>query len=281
MNHLSVGRTIDVQPKPRTHRDGRALLAIIVISVLVIAGLWGISRSAPSAKQLDSVSLVTTGVSGEQGCANFADFWMRDSGLHVPAEAIEGMSNCRLSMDGTWFVPANAADPRLPADDHLTAQEREQVAVLSTQLADDIQQLEQILPRSLMETLKVNYTDENRPVFGHTKKGRQDLGAKWARYVQISQAYLLEPEHNVLADYVGWAMGRRLDAVSAFEDACFADPANQFLWRACKGLRAEFAVNNIPLYWDLSDPVMIQEYLIDRVRSGQPLPAPTPAAGKN
>ena len=248
---------------------------------MVIAALWAISRSAPSAKQLDSVSLVTAGVSGEQGCANFADFWMHDSGLHVPAVAIEGMSNCRMGTDGAWFVPANANDPRLPADDHLTSQEQNQVAILSAQLADDIRQLEQTLPNSLVQSLKVNYTDENRPVFGHTKKGRQDLGAKWARYVRISQAFLLEPEHNVLADYVGWAMQRRLDAVTAFEDACFADPANQFLWRACKGLRAEFAVNNIPLYWDLSDPVVIQEYLIDRARSGKPLPAPTPAAGNN
>jgi hypothetical protein len=257
------------------------VLAIIVISVGVIAALWGISRSAPSAKQLDSVSLITAGVSGEQGCANFADFWMRESGLHVQADAIEGMSNCRLSTDGAWFVPANANDPRLPADDHLTSQEQNQVAILSAQLADDIQQLEQTLPNSLVQSLKVNYTDENRPVFGHTRKGRQDLGAKWARYMRISQAFLLEPEHNVLADYVGWAMQRRLDAVTAFEDVCFADPANQFLWRACKGLRAEFAVNNIPLYWDLSDPVMIQEYLVDRVRSGKLLPAPTPAAGNS
>ena len=252
------------------------LLAIAVISAVVLAGLWGISRTAPSAKQLDSVSLVTAGVSGEQGCANFASFWMRDSGLNVPAEAIEGMSNCRLSADGTWFVPANPKDPRLPESDHLTTQERQQVAVLSAQLAQDLTELEQALPDSLIQSLKVNYSEDNRPVFGHTKKGRLDLGAKWARYVQISQAFLLQPEHNVLADYVGWAMGRRLDAVGAFETACFSDPANQVLWRACKGLRAEFAVNNIPLYWDLSDPVMIQEYLIDRVRSGQALPAPTP-----
>ncbi len=252
------------------------LLAIAVISAVVLAGLWGISRTAPSAKQLDSVSLVTAGVSGEQGCANFASFWMRDSGLNVPAEAIEGMSNCRLSADGTWFVPANPKDPRLPESDHLTTQERQQVAVLSAQLAQDLTELEQALPDSLIQSLKVNYSEDNRPVFGHTKKGRLDLGAKWARYVQISQAFLLQPEHNVLADYVGWEMGRRLDAVGAFETACFSDPANQVLWRACKGLRAEFAVNNIPLYWDLSDPVMIQEYLSDRVRSGQPLPAPTP-----
>jgi len=201
---------------------------------------------------------------------------MRDSGLNVPAEAIEGMSNCRLSADGTWFVPANPKDPRLPESDHLTTQERQQVAVLSAQLAQDLTELEQALPDSLIQSLKVNYSEDNRPVFGHTKKGRLDLGAKWARYVQISQAFLLQPEHNVLADYVGWEMGRRLDAVGAFETACFSDPSNQVLWRACKGLRAEFAVNNVPLYWDLSDPVMIQEYLSDRGRSGQPLPALTP-----
>jgi hypothetical protein len=244
--------------------------------MLIIGGLWGVSRNAPSAKQLASVTLDTPGVSGEQGCANFANFWIRDSGLNVPVEAIEGMSNCRLSDEGVWFVPANPDDPRLPASGRLTTAEQQQVSVLSAQLAEDLQGLGRTLPRSLRESLKVNYSQQDIPVFGHTKKGRLDLGAKWARYIRVTQAYLLAPEHNVLADYVGWAMERRLSAVSAFETACFADQEKAFLWRACKGLRSEFAVNNIPLYWDLEDPVMIQEYLVDRVRSGRPLPAPTP-----
>jgi hypothetical protein len=258
-------------------RDGRVFLAIGVVSVLLILGLWAISRDAPSAKQLDSVALVTAGVTGEQGCANFANFWMHDSGLSVPPDAIAGMSNCRLGADGVWFVPAGPSDPRLPADEQLTAQEQEKAAVLSAQLADDLVALEMTLPRSLRESLKANYDPENLPVFGHTKKGRNDLGAKWARYIRVTQAFLLSPQHAVLADYVGWAMERRQKAVGEFETACFADPDNAFLWRACKGLRSEFGIANIPLYWELDDPVLIQEYLADRVRSGQPIPVATPA----
>jgi hypothetical protein len=253
------------------------LLAITAVCVLLILGLWVISRDAPSAKQLDSVALITAGVTGEQGCANFANFWMHESGLGVPPDAIAGMSNCRLSSDGVWFVPAGPTDPRLPAGEQLTPQEQEKAAVLSAQLADDLVALETTLPRSLRESLKANYDPENLPVFGHTKKGRIDLGAKWARYIRVAQAFLLSPQHAVLADYVGWLMERRQNAVSEFEGACFADPDNQFLWRACKGLRSEFGIANIPLYWELNDPVLIQEYLADRVRSGKPLPAATPA----
>jgi hypothetical protein len=277
VNYVQAARTTDGEPRDRGARDLRIFLAICVVSVLLVTGLWVISRNAPSARQLESVALSTAGVTGEQGCANFASFWMQKSGLNVPSEAIAGMSNCRLSKDGIWFVPAGPTDPRLPDSEQLTTGEQEQSAVLSAQLADDLMELELTLPRSLRESLKANYDPENLPVFGHTKKGRIDLGAKWARYIRVAQAFLLSPQHAVLADYVGWVMERRQNAVSQFETACFADPDNAFLWRACQGLRSEFGIANIPLYWELNDPVLIQEYLTDRVQSGKPLPAATPA----
>ena len=144
-------------------------------------------------------------------------------------------------------------------------------------MADDLSSLELTLPRSLRESLKANYDADNLPVFGHTKRGRSDLGVKRARYIRVAQAFLMSPERVVVADYVGWLMERRSNAVDSFQTACFEDPDYQFLIRACKGLREEFGIPYIPLYWDLNEPVLIQEYLIDRVRSGEPLPAANPS----
>ena len=270
---MPAPRPADGGPQRRANRDSQVVLAVAVLSILVVGGLWVISRNAPSAKQLDSVAMITTGVSGEMGCTNFANFWMRESGIDVSAEMIEGLTNCREDDDGNWFVPAGTNDPRLSDDERLTEREEADVAVVSAQLADDLMALERVLPRSLRESLKANYDSENLPVFGHTTRGRSDLSEKRARYIRVTQAFLLSPQHTVFADYVGWLMERRSASADSFEAACFADPDDQFLVRACKGIRQEFGVRYIPLYWDLNDSILIEEYLVDRVRSGQPLPA--------
>lgn len=254
------------------------MLACVLIALLTIGGLWGVARNAPSSVQRESVAMITNGVSGETGCSNFADFWMRESGIQIAADTIEGLTNCRMASDGSWFVPANTRDARLRTDDRLTESEESLVAVLSAQLADDLVALEVNLPRSLREELKANFEPDNLPVFGHTAKGRTDLNAKRTRYIRVTQAFLMSPQRAVVADYVGWLMERRTTAVDTFEAACFADPDRQFLVRACKGIREEFGARYVPLYWDLNDPILIQEYLIDRVRSGEPLPAAVPSS---
>jgi len=89
---MPAPRPTDGGPQRRAIRDSQVVLAIGVLSILVVGGLWVVSRNAPSAKQLDSVAMITTGVSGETGCTNFADFWMRESGIDVSAEMIEGLT---------------------------------------------------------------------------------------------------------------------------------------------------------------------------------------------
>jgi hypothetical protein len=37
-------------------------------------------------------------------------------------------------------------------------------------------------------------------------------------------------------------------------------------------MRREFGAGSISIYWELSDPVLIEEYLAWTVRSGLPLP---------
>lgn len=272
MKQLQESRGTDIGRQPSAGRNGAIFLSIAVVSTLIVVGLWLLSRNAPSARQLDSVALITAGVSGEEGCSNFANFWMLESGINLPADVISDLTNCRLGPQDTWFVPASADDPRLDPNQRLTPSKQEEVAVLSARLADDLAALELVLPRSLRESLKANYAPDNLPVFGHTKRGRTDLGAKRARYIRVAQAFLMSPQRVVAADYVGWLMERRLAAAESFEAACFKDRDDRFLVRACKGIREEFAVRYIPLYWELTDPVLIQEYLIDKARSDEPLP---------
>ena len=263
------------QVSPR--QDGRVLLALTLVCALLIGGLAVISRGSPSAAQYDSVALPTPEITPDEGCANFAAFWTIETGLDVPVDAIEGLTNCRLSALGQWFVPNGADEPRLAGRSVLTPDEEARVDALRALLLEDFRALEVRLPDSLIETLMANYAVENLPVFGHTKRGRVDFGVKHARYQRIAQAFLLSPSRAELANYVGWVMERRSTAVGQFEEACAADPETRYLLRACTGMGREFGVSLIPIYWELMDPVVMQEYLAWSARSGLPLPGASPA----
>ena len=264
------------QPQVQSHqqrRDLSILIGIGVVCALVIGGLWIIARDADSAVQQEQVALPVIQADGPEGCTNFANYWMDDGGVNITAEIVMNLTNCRLDSEGNWFVPSGETDPRLTPESALTAEEDAAVDALRNQIYSDIAALENELPRSLQESLKANYDSVNQPVFGHTRKGTGPLGDKRTRYIRISRAFLNAPENAALAEYVAWAMDRKQAASDEFQAACSATPDLQFIARACIGVPGEFQVGYIPLVWDLSDPVLIQEYLIARARSGEPLPS--------
>ncbi len=258
-----------------SNQDRQIALGMLAVCLLLIGGLWAISRNAPSSVQQDSVALVTADVSGDEGCQNFGEFWTTGTGVNVPIIAIESISNCRQAADGTWFVPSGTNDPRLQSGSILTSEQTSATDELAFALDDDLTALDNALPDSLKESLAANYDDVNQPVFGHTKRGRTDLTVKRNRYARITQAFLISPDRTAIADYVGWITQRRVEAANAFEATCRSDPDFGFILRACVGMRNEFAVSQIPLYWDLNDPVLIQEYLIARSADPIALPQPT------
>ncbi|MDQ2682283.1 MAG: hypothetical protein M3Y37_02030 [Chloroflexota bacterium] len=268
-----------VHTGPGHRRDRVVALALLVISVATVGLLWIVARNAPSSVQQESVKLVTMDVSADAGCTNFASFWTVDTGVNVPVESIEGLTNCRLSDSGKWFVPVDANDPRLAARSVPTAEQAMASENLALALAEDLAALEDTLPDSLLESLQENYEEENGPVFGHTRRGTLSLAQKRTRYIRVTQAFLLQPNRAVLADYVAWVMERRSNAVAGFETACRADPDFGYLRRACDGIRHEFGIVHVPLLWDLNDPVLIQEYLIDRA-DDPPIELPRPAAAR-
>lgn len=217
-------------------------------------------------------------VTPDAGCANFGSYWTLGSGVDVPVTALEGLTNCRLSDAGEWFVPDGEEDPQLSDRSRLTAKEEALVDSMRSYLIDDLAALEAQLPRSLKEALEANYVDENLPVFGHTSRvsTKPTFSVKHARYQRITQAFLLSPSRVELAVYVGWVMERRSTAVGQFEAACVADPDTEYLLRACAGMRREFGVSSIPIYWELTDPVLIEEYLAWSARSDRSLPTAPP-----
>jgi len=261
----------------RRSRDFRIASGFIVLSILLVAGLWLLARNAPSSVQKAQVALDVTMVSGEEGCTNFAEFWMDPAGAGVAPEAISGISNCRQDAEGNWYRPSGSVDARLTPAERLTPVEAEAVAPLQEQLLSSLSSLQAAIPRSLQQALGANYDPVNQPVFGHTRKGAPAMGDKRTRYIRITRAFLISPDNVALADYVAWLMDRRQTASDAFLSACTRSSDLVWLQRACNGIPGEFQVGSVPLLWDLQDPVLIQEFLIDRVRSGEPLPLATPS----
>jgi hypothetical protein len=259
----------------RRSSDGRIAAALSLVSILVVVGLWGISHASPSAKQRDDVALPVVTVSGDVGCSNFTSFWGSDSGVNVPADSVIGLTNCRVDSQGKWFVPTGAHDPRLTAADTLTPDERRAVDPLREQLENDLDSLTAVVPKSLTEGLKANFDPINQPVYGHTRRNAPTIVDKRSRYIRIARAMMVSPDRDVLAEYVGWATNRREAAAANFVAACHASTDFKYLWRACDGVPAEFQAGYMPLLWDLTDPVLIQDYLIYRARSGEPLPTST------
>jgi len=261
----------------RRSRDFRIASGFIVLSILLVGGLWLLARNAPSSVQQAQVALDVTMVSGEEGCTNFAEFWMDPAGAGVAPEAISGISNCRQVAEGNWYRPSGSVDARLTPAERLTPVEAEAVAPLQEQLLSSLSSLQAAIPRSLQQALGANYDPVNQPVFGHTRKGAPAMGDKRTRYIRITRAFLISPDNVALADYVAWLMDRRQTASDAFLSACTRSSDLVWLQRACNGIPGEFQVGSVPLLWDLQDPVLIQEFLIDRVRSGEPLPLATPS----
>jgi hypothetical protein len=261
----------------RRRRDSNILLGLAAICLLGITGLWLVTRHADSAFQQELVSLPIVIASGEDGCTNFAEFWMDEAGVGITSETITHLSNCRQDAEGNWFVPKNARDNRLTSESTLTADEAEAVAPLRGQIREDLADLEDEIPRSLQEAFKANYDAVNQPVFGHTRKGAPALGDKRTRYLRVARAFLASPDHAALADYVAWVIDRKQAASDEFLAACYATSDLKFLARACSGVPGEFQAGFVPLLWDLNDPVLMQEYLAERARTGEPLPGPTPA----
>jgi hypothetical protein len=258
--------------------DAGIAFGAIAASLALILGLRLLARDGASAGRSVVASIPTPVVSPEQGCQNFARFWMDESGVGVDAETVEGISNCRQAADGTWFVPTGPNDPRLPNAPLLSNDEQAATATLRAALKDQIADLDALFPATLDRWLSQIHDVFTRPVTGQLREGYPTRTAR-GRYTRLSQAYLIDPDHRALADYVAWIMARRIRAYDDLEDACTSKPDLDYLATVCRGLEDTLSIRFIPYPWELNDRFLLDSYLastIDRSRSGTPAPGATP-----
>jgi hypothetical protein len=187
---------------------------------------------------------------------------------------IEGISNCRLAADGSWIVPRSADDPRLPKTPLLTDQQAQVTGALRTKLLTQIAGLEAEYTSTLRSWLSQLYDPFVRAVVGHIRDST-GIGTARGRYTRLTQAYLMSPDHQELAAYVGWVMARRIDAYDNLKGICFGDPDLEYLRTTCLGLEDHLSIDYPPFTWDLRDSYLLESYLASTLQPSNG----TPAAG--
>src|SRR5215211_8656638 len=135
--------------RPANRREWRVLAGLIVLVGRMCAGLFLAARSAASNRSNSPQALAIPEVSIDEGCTNFARYWIEESGIEIEPSTIEGLTNCRLSSDGEWFVPTGPNDRRLPESERMTDDERARSAPTRQALLDQIRDLESQLSKSI------------------------------------------------------------------------------------------------------------------------------------
>jgi hypothetical protein len=249
-------------------------LGIIATCLALVLGVRLVAKDAPSAGRSFVVGLPTPVVSTAAGCANFAKFWMDDSGTGATAETIEGISNCRQAADGTWIVPTGADDPRLPKAPVLTDQQAQVTAALRTKILTQIAGLESEYSSTLRSWLNQLYDPFARAAIGHIRDG-YSIRTTRGRYTRLTQAYLMSPDQQELASYVGWVMTRHISAYDDLKSICLGNSDLEYLRTACLGLEDNLSIRYPPFTWDLKDSYLLESYLASTLETKDG----TPTAG--
>jgi hypothetical protein len=237
----------------------------------MVAGLFLAARGAASGRSNSPEALPVPVITVDEGCANFAKYWIEESGINIEPSTIEGLTNCRLSSDGEWFVPTGSKDLRLPDSERMTDTERALSAPTRQALLDQISDLDSDLSKSIKNDLGRIYNPRTQAIVGRANDD-VPISRPRSRYTRVTQAFLLDPDHALLADYVAWLMGRKISAFEQLLDACQGDPDVAYLTTACLGVEDNLSVNFPPWIWDLRSDVSLNAYLIHLARTGQ-LPA--------
>ena len=257
----------DTSPGPgRSRGEWRVFVGLLALVALMIGALMAAARDAPSSGSDNPEALAVPTITSDQGCTGFARYWIEQSGVGVEPATIEGLTNCRLSADGEWFVPAGANDTRLTPDSVLTPDEDARTASTRTAILAEIALLEARLSESITRDLERIYNPMPQAVAGRINDTVTISRAR-SRYTRVAQAFLLDPSHTILADYVGWLMQRKIGAYETLSDSCFDDLDTQYLSIVCSGLEDSLSVNFPPWLWDLRSAVWLNEYLAHLARA--------------
>lgn len=241
-------------------RDPLIFLTIAVVASILVGSLWLISRNSDSAGIASNVLNVDpVPYTPSEVCNNWASYWTTESGVDVPATALEAMSNCRQVGDGTWIVPANAADPRIDRPVVLTSAERAQVQSLENQIQSSLQRFQTLQSGDLVAAVRAVYVPEVTGIDGHLKDG-QSITAARKLYTDELAAFLTNPGNEALVAYTQWIVAYRQAAFAQLADHCLVEKFD-YLHNACKGTADQLSINFVPWSWDLSDSLLLDTYL--------------------
>jgi hypothetical protein len=248
----------------RSRRDPLIFGSILAVCLIVVGFLWLIARNADSAGVAGNVLDVDpTPYSASEQCQNWATYWTTDSGVDVPPAALEAISNCRQTVDGTWIVPANAADSRLARPVTFTDAEEAQIQNLRSQIEGSLDRFQMIESSKLKEAIGGKdhgiYDPLVHGVDGHLIDGRAISNARNI-YKEEMNTFLKAPGNEELAAYTEWIVGYRQAAFNQLMMNCSGDSFD-YLRAACAGTGESLIVNYVPWTWDLSDSLMLDTYL--------------------
>ncbi|MGH2531969.1 MAG: hypothetical protein ACRDJW_06635 [Thermomicrobiales bacterium] len=254
------------------HRDGRVFGAVAATCLVLVVALAVAARGGESAGGPGPVRIPTPVLSTNEACDTWARYWTHESGVDADPASLEAFSNCRRADDGSWFVPVGRGDPRLPGPPILTEDEQAQTAEARQLLHDQIAALERELQRGLERQLEGVYSRVPEPVIGNIEdRDHLVISPVRGRYTRIFQAFLMDPEYEALANYVGGVMGSRAAGFEAFQQSCHK-PELQYLWAACDGLGNSLSIYFPPWPWDLKATLTLDAYL-DWALANDALPA--------
>jgi hypothetical protein len=242
-----------------------ALIAVVGFAFTVAVRHHGMHAGSSLTNNPETVPFPVT--SGDQGCQNWAQYWTTDSGLGVSVQTIEAISTCRQAADGSWFLPTGPNDPRLPAGEAMTAEEKTETAALRASILAQIAVLDVTMPADLRRSLNSIRTGDPRAVIEGIRRGA-NVGPVRGEYTRMVQAFLISPDNQALAQYVGWIMQRRSDALSALLADCKSSPSNAYLFSACDTVGNALSIAYPPFVWDLFNPLTLDNYLASTVRGG-------------
>jgi hypothetical protein len=239
--------------------DAGALVAIGLICVLMVGGLYAGGRGAPSAGTSSTTDRIThPRMSADEVCTTWATWWTVESGVGAPAEALEAMSNCRETTTGEWVVPADPFDARLMRPAPRAAADGN-VAARRADVQAQVAALDQVLPDSVRSALASVHASE---IYGVTGGTREDRSLATARevYAAAMAVVFADPAFAELAAFSSWATARRQAGYDAVLTAC-SQPGSAYLLYACEGMRAHLGIDTVPWPWDLADPGLIETWL--------------------
>jgi hypothetical protein len=184
---------------------------------------------------------------------------MRESGLEVPPEALEQMSNCRQTTDGKWIVPVGPDDPRIARPVALSAEEDAATAQLRNAILQQMSMMSGSLPDDVRKDINRLHSTVADGVVGNVRPN-VPIGATRGAYSDYLKGLVDNPNYAALVSYIRWIIASRQAGFDQLSAAC-AKPEFKYLNKTCSGTWDSLGIGFAPWPWDLTKTLNLEPYL--------------------